>query len=479
MSVGGRSSIEADVAGAAGVGRLSLEAAMNAVDTAVMLVDRDFHIVFVNSAYLRMFDLNEETCFSGSNYADILWILSSRGEYGNEDSVVDTVESRLEPIRSAKPVSWVRVRPDGRVVSIQGVPLEDGGYIYTYTDVTAEHRAAEDAEASYKATVIALADLAEYRDTETGDHVTRVSRLTYEMAREMRKRGTLQCDDDYCANLATASVLHDVGKVAIPDSILRKPGFLEPEERVAMQQHSATGAQVLAKAAFMAPGSRYLGLGVEVARHHHERYDGKGYPDGLAGEAIPLSARIVAVADVYDALTSERPYKVAWTQEKAVNLLREEAGKHFDPLVVDAFCVVMEERGKTPVIQWNESMSVGNPVMDRDHRALMGLINQLALENNRTDRIVLEHVLDELISYAEAHFAREEIFMAEIGFKGLAAHRKHHQRLTREVQAIRTKFLRGTHAIGDEIHEFLAMWLKRHILDEDMKYVAVARKEGR
>lgn len=463
-------------------GGLSLYAAMNAVETGVMLVDRNFHIVFVNAAYRRMFDLDEATCFSGSNYADILWILSSRGEYGNEDSVIDTVESRLEPIRRAQPVSWVRVRPGGRVVSIEGVPLDDGGYIYTYTDVTAEHRAAERAEASYKATVVALADLAEYRDTETGDHVTRVSRLTYEMAREMRRRGTLAVDhpEDYCANVAMASVLHDVGKVAIPDAILRKPGFLDLEERAAMQEHSATGAQVLAKAASMAPDSRYLNLGVEIARHHHERYDGKGYPDGLAGDAIPQSARIVAVADVYDALISERPYKEAWSEEKALALLQDEAGKHFDPQVVEAFVTVMEERRRTPLIKWNDSMSVGNEVMDRDHRALMGLINQLALENNRSDRIVLEHVLDELIGYAVAHFAREETYMAELGFKGLAAHRKHHQRLTREVQAIRAKFLRGTHAIGDEIRDFLALWLKRHILDEDMKYVAVAKmRKGR
>lgn len=458
----------------------TLAMAIDAVATGVMLIDPSFHIVFVNSAYRKMFSFDGAVCCSGCNYRDLVAALLQRGEYGNENSAADAVECRLAPVRDRVSVSRARVRPDGRVVSIQGVPLDDGNYVYTYTDITAEHSAAERAKEAYKATVVALADLAEYRDSDTGDHVIRVSRLTYEIAREMRSRGTLLVNDpdQFCSYVATASVLHDVGKVAISDAILHKPGLLDLHERLNMQKHSAVGAAVLAKAVSMAPDSRYLRMGVDIAHYHHERYDGTGYPEKLAGAAIPLAARIVAAADVFDALTSTRPYKQAWPEAEAVEFVAEQAGKHFDPDVVAAFLTVMEERSKTPLMQWDQSMSVGHPLLDRDHKVLMALINQMALENNRNDRVVLEYVLDELLGYAAAHFAREEEYMAEIGFTGLAAHRKLHQRLTGEVQAIRVKFLRGTHALGDEIRDFLALWLRRHILNEDKKYVAAARLTG-
>ncbi|MBC7951526.1 MAG: bacteriohemerythrin [Rhodospirillaceae bacterium] len=455
----------------AGGGALALAEALDCVEDAVLLIDDNLHVVFANHAYMRFYGLDIEHCQPGANFVDIVWMLVDDGEYGPGE-ISELVEQRLAPVRGREPISRVRVRPNGQVLSTRGVPLPSGGYIYTFTDVTAEYQAAEHAKVVHKATVIALADLAEYRDTETGDHVLRVSRLIYEIAREMRRNGTLDVEnvETFCSEVGIASILHDVGKVAIPDQILHKPGFLEPDERAAMQQHAELGARVLAKAASMASDSGYLRLGVEIARHHHERYDGNGYPDKLAGSDIPMSARIAAVADVYDALISERPYKTAWPEEKAIAFVHEQAGAHFDPNVAAAFAAVMAERNQTPLIKWIPAMSVGNPVLDRDHKMLVGLINHLALETNHDDRTVLELVLDELVGYAVAHFTREEGYLEAMGYPDLPAHRAIHRRLTEDLKTIRARFLDGTHAIGDEIREFLAAWLTRHIMEEDMRY---------
>jgi putative two-component system response regulator len=132
--------------------------------------------------------------------------------------------------------------------------------------------------------------------------------------------------------LLEAAPMHDIGKVGIPDRILLKPGRLTPEEFALMKQHATLGFDLL-----QGSSSRVLQVGAEIARGHHEKFDGSGYPAGLAGEEIPIFSRIVAVADVFDALTSERPYKKAWPLQEAVDFLRASAGQHFDPQVVQAF----------------------------------------------------------------------------------------------------------------------------------------------
>lgn len=131
--------------------------------------------------------------------------------------------------------------------------------------------------------------------------------------------------------LLDAAPMHDIGKVGIPDHILLKPGKLTPEEFAIMKTHAMLGYQILAGSQ-----SEIVQIGAEIALAHHEKFDGSGYPKGLAGEDIPLFARIVAVADVFDALTSERPYKSAWPLDKAVQFLRDGAGQHFDPACVEA-----------------------------------------------------------------------------------------------------------------------------------------------
>jgi len=190
-------------------------------------------------------------------------------------------------------------------------------------------------------TVKGLAKLAESRDPETGDHLFRMSHYSALVAEELGKTDEYKniIDTNYVRDILKFAPMHDIGKVGISDSILLKPGKLSEEEFKLMQQHPAIGGDVLRRceSQMNAVGSSVFQVGIEIAEGHHEKYDGSGYPNQLQGEDIPLSARIVAVADVFDALTSKRPYKKAWSLEQAIDLLDKETGKHFDPQVVAAF----------------------------------------------------------------------------------------------------------------------------------------------
>ncbi len=180
--------------------------------------------------------------------------------------------------------------------------------------------------------LLVLGRTAEHRDPETGRHLTRMSHYSWLIAL------ALGWSTEAAARLKVASPLHDVGKVAIPDHILLKPGKLTPDEFAIMKGHALAGANILAGSQ-----SPLLQLACEIALSHHEWFDGTGYPNGLAGEAIPLSGRIVAVADVFDALTTTRPYKQPWSFEDAHDHLRNGAGSHFDPACVAAFGRVLQD----------------------------------------------------------------------------------------------------------------------------------------
>jgi response regulator RpfG family c-di-GMP phosphodiesterase len=197
-----------------------------------------------------------------------------------------------------------------------------------------------------RAMVFALARMAEFRDADTGRHVRRVEQLVRAVAVNLREVPDFSClrDDDYLEQLALASILHDVGKVGVPDAVLNKPGTLDNVERQMMHDHAAIGAQILDVAARMVPGMSYISLAAEIAANHHENADGSGYPQHKTLQQIPLAARIVGVADVYDALVSERPYKGAWSPEAAIGWLREMAGQRFDPRVVEALALAVSER---------------------------------------------------------------------------------------------------------------------------------------
>ncbi len=186
----------------------------------------------------------------------------------------------------------------------------------------------------------ALADLAETRDPETGNHIRRTReyvRLLAQLLQPLPKYRA-QISDHYITMVAKSAPLHDIGKVGIPDSILLKPGKLSPDEWKVMQTHAKLGAEAMEKAIRVSGRPvEFLQLACEIAHWHHEKWDGSGYPDGLVGEAIPLSARLMALADVFDALISVRVYKPPMPAERARRIIATGRGKHFDPDAADAF----------------------------------------------------------------------------------------------------------------------------------------------
>ena len=195
------------------------------------------------------------------------------------------------------------------------------------------------------ALILVLADMVENRDEETGDHVRKTAAYTRIIMDKMRELGyyTTQLTNEFIYNVENSAPLHDIGKIAVSDRILNKPDRLTDEEFKEMQRHTVAGATILEQVIETVPDSGYLREAKNLAEFHHEKWNGKGYPHGLKGEEIPLSARIMAVADVFDALVSERCYKKAFPFEKALSIIEEDAGTHFDPLVAKAF-VLSKER---------------------------------------------------------------------------------------------------------------------------------------
>jgi len=189
------------------------------------------------------------------------------------------------------------------------------------------------------ATILGLAKLAEYRDKGTGAHLERIREYAKIIAREMAGLSAYKdyITKKYIEDIYQSSILHDIGKVGIQDSVLLKPGKLNSEEFDIIKRHTILGGDALAEIESQIEGRSFLILGKEIAYYHHEKWDGTGYPDGRKGEDIPLSARMVAIADVYDALTTKRFYKEAFTHEKSREIIVDLKGSHFDPDVVDAF----------------------------------------------------------------------------------------------------------------------------------------------
>jgi response regulator RpfG family c-di-GMP phosphodiesterase len=193
---------------------------------------------------------------------------------------------------------------------------------------------------SQTVTIFALAKLSESRDKETGNHIERVGKYCVLLAskidsREYEKRGIIK--EDFITKIELASALHDIGKVGIGDSILIKPGRLTADEFELMTGHTLIGSNTLDEVRKKYPNNSFINMGIEITRYHHEKFDGTGYPYGLSGEKIPLSARIMAIADVYDALISIRPYKEAYSHERAVDIITNLSGQQFDPMIIKIF----------------------------------------------------------------------------------------------------------------------------------------------
>ncbi len=200
-------------------------------------------------------------------------------------------------------------------------------------------------------TIEAMAFISEYRDPETGGHIKRTKNYVRTLAEKMQRLPQYrdQLSDGVIGQLYNSAPLHDIGKVGIRDEVLLKQGKLTSEEYDEMKTHAMIGFSALKLASLRLGNNSFLKYAMELARHHHEKWDGSGYPDGLAGEDIPLSARIMAVADVYDALISARAYKPAFPHEKAVSIIQEARGSHLDPTIVDIFLADNEEFRKIAI----------------------------------------------------------------------------------------------------------------------------------
>jgi putative two-component system response regulator len=197
-----------------------------------------------------------------------------------------------------------------------------------------KYRSLFELEIAQAETVRRLSMAVEFRDEGTGAHIERVGRFSTMLAEQ------IGMDREFCERLTHAAPLHDVGKVAIPDSILLKPGPLTAEERVIFESHAEEGYRLV-----RGSSSSILDMAATISLSHQEKWDGSGYPRGIAGETIPIEGRIVAVSDVFDALTSDRAYRKAFSVDEAVQMMREQRGKHFDPVLLDAF---MELLGRPP-----------------------------------------------------------------------------------------------------------------------------------
>jgi putative two-component system response regulator len=195
------------------------------------------------------------------------------------------------------------------------------------------------------AVIFGLAKLADYRDRETGQHLERIALYSTCLANALRRdpRFADRVPASFVKLIGISSVLHDIGKVAIADAILRKEGALEPQERERMQQHTAVGAECIQDIEQRLGSCNFLSMARDIAQGHHERWDGNGYPHGVSGEEIPFAARVVALADVYDALASKRVYKDAFPHEKCVQIITEGSGTQFDPELTDVFLSVASQ----------------------------------------------------------------------------------------------------------------------------------------
>ncbi len=312
----------------------------------VICTDPDQNILFWNTGAERIFGYSAEEAVGSK-----ITMLYPPDALTKE--IVDDLRALVQKETGAVHRKMRQVTKDGRTLTISLAISPMSGEQGTVEailgmglDVTEEVRQHEEVirllglvKKTQDVSIMALAKLAESRDEETGAHLLRMR----EYCRALCEHLVGHADRDYSVSpsftedLVQSSVLHDIGKVAIPDSVLLSPEKFCPEDRRIMNRHTVVGGDALKEAVATLGEESFLTLGMEVAYHHHEHWDGAGYPFGLVGAEIPLSARIVAIADVYDALTTERRYKPAFNHNEAASIIIEGRGKHFDPVLVDVF----------------------------------------------------------------------------------------------------------------------------------------------
>jgi len=255
---------------------------------------------------------------------------------GLEAGAVDYITKPISP-----PILLARVKTHLQLKAGQDFLKDKNTYLESEV-----YRRTREVQAIQDVTIFTMASLAETRDNETGNHIRRTQHYVKALAIKLRDhpRFAGYFTDHVTDLLFKSAPLHDIGKVGIPDKILLKPGKLTPEEFEIMKTHTTLGRDAIEQAERqLGTPVEFLKVAKEIAYSHQEKWDGSGYPEGLAGDAIPVSARLMAVADVYDALISRRVYKPAFTHERAIELITEGRGKHFDPDITDAFLEIREE----------------------------------------------------------------------------------------------------------------------------------------
>lgn len=321
----------------------------------------------------------------------------------------------------------------------------------------------------------------EYRDNETGWHIMRMTNFAQAIAKAMGLPA------DQRELLYVAAPMHDVGKIGIADAVLLKPGKLTDDEFEIMKTHTDIGVSILTGHDALIAAAR------DIAGSHHERWDGTGYPQGLAGEQIPILARICSVADVFDALTSKRPYKKPWTVEDAADWIVSKSGTYFDPTIVESFKVAMPEILRVrelyrddiidpkqvltlPPIEprenawapWDESLSVGIGTIDEHHRYLFDLINDLYdVVINKLGTREVARLVKALDAYAKVHFRAEEQMMTHYAYEGIDRQQHQHHAFEAKIREFYEELHANPLVAQFDVLSYLRDWLVKHILVED------------
>ncbi|MEZ4747657.1 MAG: response regulator [Calditrichia bacterium] len=337
----------------------------NSKEDGLLIMDIDGLIVRVNPGFCSMsgFSKNElqnapftklGEIFPGINFRQILSTIDDRGHWKQEIST-----HRLNGTRWIANINFFPVRNENRDVF---------AYSAIVTDVTGLRSMENALIGAQEAIIFGLARLAEQRDQETGYHLERIRSYCRALALEMKNhpRYLPYITNSFIDTLDRTAPLHDIGKVGIPDHILLKGDKLTEDEYELMKQHTVVGYQTLSSIRKQFGEMDFLNMGIDVTYCHHERFDGTGYPRGLCGDEIPLSAQVVALADMYDALTSERVYKEAYPHDVTVQIIRDESGKHFDPDIIQVFECVADRFEQILQQFWKDGYAEKTPIFDAE-----------------------------------------------------------------------------------------------------------------
>ena len=343
------------------------------VTDAIFFLDADWNFEMINKKTALLFGFTEDEMI-GKNFSTFIHPdgqndlrrhkkhLIENGKYENYETRIITKSGKKKDIRANSTAIFKDKKIIGSMVITRDITINKllEIQIDTYNEILVDTKELLEEEVKKKTREIwlvlegfveTIAALSEYKEDSTCQHITRIKAYAQILAEEM-KRDSIYSEyinkhESYIKDIMFASILHDIGKTAIPDEILQKPARLDERERAKMIRHTVIAGDIIEKYAeklYQVLGYHsYLSLAKDIIYSHHERWDGKGYPEGKKCDEIPLSARIIAVCDVYDALTSDRPYKLKWPHEKAIDYIISEKGKHFDPYIVDAFENIVDE----------------------------------------------------------------------------------------------------------------------------------------